>query len=126
VKRWIVALAACQTASAAPSADKKIYLRGATRTHLADATKSASFKRLQAVADRWLGGDNIWGFPAWHAALVGVLTGDAKYCTAAVAKVDKQVADAEAAIAAGKVPEVAGDSYLGVGDMIGDLAIVAD
>src|SRR5262249_47926296 len=57
---------------------------------------------------------------------VGNLTGDAKACTAAIAAVDKQVAAAETAIAAGKPPEVAGDSYLHAGEMIGDVALVYD
>ena len=40
--------------------------------------------------------------------------------------VEQQVSDAETAIANGDAPEVAGDSYLYVGGMIGDLAITYD
>ncbi len=40
--------------------------------------------------------------------------------------VEDQVAAAETAIANGDAPDVAGDSYLYVGDMIGDLAMTYD
>ncbi len=83
-------------------------------------------QRFQKMVDGWIGGDDIWGFERWNAALLGQLTGDAKYCAAAVASVDKDVAADEAKIAAGSAPSVAGDSYLEVGPMIGDLAIVYD
>ena len=130
--KYVVLLAlaaACQAARATPQQrEPKILLRGATRAHLADQVKAntPAWARLKATVDRWVSGEDLWGFHAWNAALVGQLTGDAKYCTAAIAAVDKQVAAAEAAIAAGKPPEVAGDSYLHVGEMIGDVALVAD
>src|SRR5262249_51943394 len=76
--------------------------------------------------DSWVGGADYWGFDAWEAALFGQLTGQAKYCTKSIATVDKEVSDAEAAIAAGGKPVVANDSYLEAGEMIGDLALVYD
>ncbi len=82
--------------------------------------------RFSAMVDHWVGGADIYGFSAWNAALLGQLTGDAKYCTAAVAAVDKEVAAAEQAIAGGTAPDVAGDDYLQVGDQIGDLSLVYD
>src|SRR5262249_39836456 len=114
--RLLMILAACGAANSAPQKDHKILLRGASLSKLADGVKAATeaWRRLGGTADGWIGGENLWGFHAWTAALVGVLTGDAKYCTAAVAAVDKQVTAAESAIAAGKLPEVAGDSYLQV------------
>ncbi|MGE3458025.1 MAG: hypothetical protein AB7O24_23125, partial [Kofleriaceae bacterium] len=51
---------------------------------------------------------------------------DPKYCTAAVAVVDREVVDANSAAAAGAVPVVGRDSYLHVGEMIGNLALVYD
>jgi hypothetical protein len=54
------------------------------------------------------------------------LTGQAQYATLAVQMVDDQVSAAEQAIANGDAPEVADDSYLYVGDMIGDLAMTYD
>lgn len=82
--------------------------------------------RWRAAVDRWLSGVDIWGFSAWNGALLSALTGEQRYCVKAVAVIDKQVSAAEGKIAAGANPEVAGDSYLQIGDMIGDLALVYD
>jgi hypothetical protein len=82
--------------------------------------------RFQQMVDRWVGGADVYGFESWNAALMGQLTGDAKYCTAAIAAVDKEVAAAEQKIGAGSAPDVAGDNYLQVGPMIGNLALVFD
>jgi hypothetical protein len=82
--------------------------------------------RFKASADRWVAGSDVYNFSPWNAALVGQLTGDAKYCDAATKAIDKQVNDATAQVAAGKLPDVAGDSYLGVGNLIGNLALVYD
>src|SRR3546814_12057084 len=51
------------------------------------------------------------------------LTANQNYCTLAVTMVEEQVAGAEAAIAGGGRPDVAGDSYLAVGPMIADLSL---
>jgi hypothetical protein len=130
---WLVVLCTVTTAHAAP--DEPAYAK--TRPyiylgqHKARLVKSlggsgpAAF-RFKGRVGAWLKGENIWGFPAWNAALLGALTGDAAPCAKAIATVEAQVAAAEAKIAAGKPPEVAGDSYLGVGDMLGDLALVYD
>ena len=82
--------------------------------------------RFKASADKWVGGSDVYNFSPWNAALLGQLTGDAKYCDAATKAIDKQVNDATAQVAAGKLPDVAGDSYLGVGNLIGNLALVYD
>jgi len=105
----------------------RIYL-SANRDRLAAALTAGrpAAKRFKAMVDHWVGGDDIWGFDAWNAALVGQLTGDAKYCKAAIAMIDAEVVAAEAAIRGGNAPEVAGDSYLGIGDRIGDLALTYD
>ncbi len=110
-----------------PTAHPRIYL-GANRARLAAAltAKTPEAATFQSVVDAWVAGANQWGFTSWNAALMGQLTGDAKYCTAAIADVELQVSTAEAAIAAGTAPVVAGDSYLYVGDDIGNLALVYD
>jgi hypothetical protein len=82
--------------------------------------------RWRATVDRWLAGADVYNFAAWNGALLSALTGDARYCTKSVGIVDAQVTTAEAKIAAGANPEVAGDSYLQIGEMIGDLALVYD
>jgi hypothetical protein len=91
---------------------------------LTDRTPAAT--RFMSMVDGWTSGDDIWGFNVWNAALAGQLTGDAKYCRAAIAAIEKQVSAAENPIGSGDAPPVAGDSYLEVGDMVGDLALVYD
>lgn len=91
---------------------------------LGAATPAAT--RWRAAVNSWLAGGDLWGFGAYNGALLGALTSDQRYCVKAVAAIDKQVSDAEAKIAAGARPFVADDSYLGVGELIGDLALVYD
>ncbi len=110
-----------------PSAHPRIYLTPnrarLTQTLAANTTAASKFR---AKVDQWMGGASIWGFQAWNAALLGQLTGNAAYCTKAVATVEAQVVAAEGKIAAGTNPQVALDSYLEIGEMIGDLALVYD
>lgn len=110
-----------------PTEHPRIYL-GANRERLAAAldAETPAAKRYRAKVDQWINGSDIWGYNSWNAALLGQLTGDAKYCTKAVATVEAQVVAAEAKIAAGEVPLVAGDSYLEIGELVGDLALVYD
>ena len=105
----------------------RIYL-GSNKDRLttALAAGTASSKKFKKVVDSWVDGGDVYAFPVWNAALMGQLSGDAKYCTAAIAAIDKQVADANAAIASGSNPEVASDDYLAIGDSIGDLALTYD
>jgi hypothetical protein len=91
---------------------------------IADRTPAAT--RFTSMVDRWIGGEDIYAFSAWNSALLGQLTGDAKYCKASIAAIEKQVKDAENAISNGDAPPVAGDSYLEIGEMIGDLTLVYD
>jgi len=64
-----------------------------------------------------------YGFSATDAVYMARLDGKPSYCALAVKLVRQQVDAANAAIAVGKSPVVAGDSYLQVGPMIGDLAM---
>jgi hypothetical protein len=82
--------------------------------------------RFKATVDRWVAGEDVYNFFSWNAALLGQLTGDPKYCAAAIKDVDKQVADATAAVNGKQPPFVAHDSYLDVGNLIGNLALVYD
>jgi hypothetical protein len=88
--------------------------------------QSTQFQRFRDWVDRAVDGDPDYGFSATDAAYMYRITGEAQYATLAVQTVEDQVAAAEAAIADGEAPEVAGDSYLYVGDMIGDLAMTYD
>ncbi|HEX3763171.1 MAG TPA: hypothetical protein VHW23_30970 [Kofleriaceae bacterium] len=110
-----------------PTAHPRIYLtpnRARLTAALSAGTPAAT--RFKTIVDEWVGGADLWGFSAWNAALAGQLTGNATYCTKAVSTVEAQVTAAEAKIAAGQAPDAAADSYLNVGDMIGDLALVYD
>jgi hypothetical protein len=79
--------------------------------------------------DSQLAGGNVYAFEGWHAGLLYVLTGDARYGRLAVSFVDADVTSEEAKINATPtpmVPDVAGDDYLYVGDHVGDLALTYD
>jgi hypothetical protein len=110
-----------------PTAHPRIYLTpNRARLTAALNAKTAMASRFKATVDTWLGGGDVYDFSIWNAALLGQLTGNTAYCTKAVASIDDQVATAEAAIAANTAPIVANDSYLEVGDLIGDLALTYD
>ena len=87
------------------------------------AANTAAYTRFKAWVDAAVNGSPGYGFAASEAAMMYQLSPESKYCTLAVNMVERQVADAEAAIAAGRNPEVAGDSYLEVGPMISDLSL---
>lgn len=109
-----------------PTAHPRIYL-GTRRADLKaslDAQTPAAV-RFKTVVDSWIGGNDL-GLSAWHAALLGQLTGDAKYCQKAVAVVEASVTAAEAKIAAGSIPHAAEDSYYFSGDEIGDVMLTYD
>jgi hypothetical protein len=88
--------------------------------------QSPQFQRFKSYVDRAVAGHPDYGFSATDAAYLYRMTGDSQYAIFAVEKVDEQVSAAESDIAAGRNPEVAGDSYLDVGPMIGDLALAYD
>jgi hypothetical protein len=138
VQRGIVgllAIAFVASAEAAPPTFAKAHPRIYLDAHRAQLTaaldaKSPAQLRYRNAVGTWLShpvsANEPWGFPAWHGALLGVLSGDPKMCAHAIAKVEAQVAAAEAKISKGEPPEVAGDDYLGAGDMLGDVALVYD
>ncbi|MET0581910.1 MAG: hypothetical protein ABWX88_09950 [Pseudoxanthomonas sp.] len=84
---------------------------------------SPAYARFKSWVDSAVNGSPGYAFAAIEAAMMYQLSPETKYCTLAVNMVERQVADAEAAIAAGSNPEVAGDSYLEVGPMIADLSM---
>ncbi|MBV8755813.1 MAG: heparinase II/III family protein [Deltaproteobacteria bacterium] len=110
-----------------PTSHPRIYLTpNKARLQAALTANTPTASRFKTTVDSYVAGSDIWGFGAWNAALMGQLTGQSKYCTKAIAVVQQQVSDAEAAIAAGNAPTVANDSYLEIGDMVGDLALTYD
>jgi hypothetical protein len=82
--------------------------------------------KFKSTIDRWVGGDDIYGIEGWHAALLGQLTGDPKYCAAAIKLINSEVAAEEKLIVGGQAPDVADDDYLQIGDVVGDLVLVYD
>jgi hypothetical protein len=88
--------------------------------------QSSEFARFKGWVDDAVAGDPGYEFSATDAAYMFRLTGQAQYATLAVQMVEDQVAAAEAAIAANHAPEVAGDDYLQIGDMLRDLALTYD
>ncbi len=82
--------------------------------------------RFRALVDAQLAGGNAYEFKAWHAALMYQLTGQAAYADYAIARIDTFVAGEETLIANGQRAEVAFDSYLYIGDLIGDVMLVYD
>lgn len=108
-----------------PTGHPRIML-GSQAARLKAALSSTPAVAWKVSLARWLVGGDVYDFSAWNGALYGALAGDARYTAKAIAQIDAQVTSAEAQIAAGRAPEVAGDSYLQVGKMIGDLALVYD
>ncbi|RYG17641.1 MAG: hypothetical protein EON96_06410 [Caulobacteraceae bacterium] len=106
------------------------------RTHLA----GTAGQRFRQSVDMVVGGTNLYGMQAWHIALMGQITGDPRYCEHAVAKAErfvraeKELIDAIAARpgplptsrAEVGIPVVAYDSYLHIGEHVGNLALVYD
>ncbi len=110
-----------------PTQHPRIYLgANAARLKAALTAGRPAAVHFKTLVDNELAGADYYNFSAWNAALLGQLTGDPTYCAQAISVIEPQVTTAEAAIAAGSEPDVAGDSYLHIGDMIGDLALTYD
>ena len=98
--------------------------RDCLRQLLAEGTPGAS--RFKSIVDTQLARGNVYAFQPWYAALMYQLTGKAAYADHAVSRTEAFVASEEALIAANQRAKVAGDSYLEVGQTIGNLALVYD
>lgn len=107
------------TASAAPPAGIRMDLSFVDR-------KSPAYRRFKNWVDAAAAGDEGYAFAASDAAIMYRLAPKPKYCELAVRMVDKQVADAERAIAANERPDISGDQYLHVGPGIADLSLTLD
>jgi hypothetical protein len=110
-----------------PTQHPRIYInKHRERLSASLSANTSAAMRFRAVVDSWVGGTDVYAFQAWNGALLGQLTGDAKYCGKAVATIDAEVRADEAKIAAGQQPIVAQNSFLHVGEVIGDVALVYD
>jgi hypothetical protein len=88
--------------------------------------KSPAFARFRRWVDMAVAGEPGYAFSAYDAAMLHRLDPEKRYCDLAVTMVEKEVADAETAIAAGRAPDIAGDSYLEVGPRIAALSMTLD
>ncbi len=100
----------------------------ATRTRLKKVldSRSAAGGRFQDQVAGQLLGRRAYAFQPWYAALLFQLTGDSRYASYAIDETEKFVAEEEAKIARSQRAVVAGDSYLEVGQYIGNIALVYD
>lgn len=73
-----------------------------------------------------LAGRRAYAFQPWYAALMYQLSGEARYARYAIEETDKFVASEEEKIARNQRAAVAGDSYLEVGQLVGNVALVYD
>ncbi len=87
---------------------------------------STAYQRFKAYVDQAVDGNPGYGFSATDAVYMYRLTGEPQYATLAISWVEDQVTAAEVAIAAAQRPEIANDSYLYVGPMLRDVALVYD
>ncbi|MEO8275159.1 MAG: hypothetical protein ABI639_03010 [Thermoanaerobaculia bacterium] len=87
---------------------------------------SPAYARFKSFVDQAVGGNPGYAFSATDAVYMYKLTGQPQYATLAISWVEDQVTAAEAAIASSQSPEIAGDSYLAVGGMLRDVALVYD
>lgn len=87
---------------------------------------SPEYSRFKVWVDQAVAGNPGYAFSATDAAFMFRLTGQVQYANLAIAMVEAHVQEAEARISSGNRPEIAGDSYLYVGEHLQDLSIVYD
>lgn len=87
---------------------------------------SSAYSRFRAAADAAVAGNAPYAYSATHSVIMYRLTNSGKYIDDAIARVEAFVSQAEAAIARGQRPDIAGDSYLEVGFYIEQLALTYD
>ena len=139
VKKFAVAvgvmLLSCVSAFAQtaviPTTHPRVLLVGAQlqrlRNDLANNVPAAT--RFRSMVDSQLAGANIYAYQPWYSAMIGVIRGNTafpQYCAHAVTTTEAFVVSEEALINAGQRATAAYDSYLEVGDLVGNVALVYD
>ncbi|HEY5923286.1 MAG TPA: alginate lyase family protein [Kofleriaceae bacterium] len=110
-----------------PTQHPRIYVEAhRARLTAALAANTPEATRFRSAVDRYVNGEDIYEFRIWNAALMGALTGDPKYCAKAISAADAWVTAEEARIATGAQPLAAANSYLHVGDLVGDVMLTYD
>ena len=97
---------------------------GRLRTLLAMQNPAAI--RFKQLVDKQIAGGKAYGYEFWYSGMMSQITQDSKYCQHAVAGTDAFVASEEALILKNQRAVVAADSYLQVGALVGNLALVYD
>jgi hypothetical protein len=87
---------------------------------------SPTYARFKNEVDAAVGGNPPYAYSAVHSVIMYKLTGQSQYILDAIDRVEQQVQAAEAAIAAGGTPALAGDSYLDVGWYLEQLSLAYD
>ena len=87
---------------------------------------SAQYTRFKQWVDAAVSGSPGYAFSAYDAALMYRLTNQQAYCDLAIRMSEAEVSAAEAAMAAGRNPAIAGDSYLEVGPRLSAIALTLD
>lgn len=111
-----------------PTTHPRILLYGQRLTELQALASDGGVAtaRFRQTVEAAISGANVYAFSPWNAALWAHVANDASACPWAVQEIDDFVTAEEALIAQNQRATVAGDSYLEVGDHIGNLALVYD
>lgn len=121
--------AAAAPAFRIPTAHPRILLSDpATKARLQESLKSASQSaaRFQTQVSGQLLGAKAYAYQPWYSALMYQLTGEVRYARHAIDETERFVASEEEKIARNQRAAVAGDSYLEVGQQVGNVALVYD
>ncbi len=128
---------ATNTTTTLPSGTYALASLGSPRILVSDAATLSRLRalvnaqapaaiRFKSLVDAQLVGGNAYSFEPWFAALMGQIAGGSAYCRYAVDETEKFVLSEETLIAANQRATVAADSYLHVGNRIGNLSLVYD
>ncbi len=119
-----------ETAQLAPLGSPRILVAHEptlSRLRLLLDNQSESAMRFKDMVDAQIAGtDDFYAFEPWFSALLGQVTNNRRYCTYAVTQTEKFVTSEESLIKQDKRATVAGDSYLYVGPLVGNLSLVYD
>jgi Glucodextranase, domain B len=87
---------------------------------------STAFNRFRNSADQAVAGNPPYAYSAVSSVVLYGITGNTVYIDDAIARVEAMVSQAEAAIADGRNPAIASDSYLKIGWYLEQLALAYD
>lgn len=136
--KWLILVGTLLLAPLTQAANYNLSPLGTPRILLSDPetlprlqalmqTNANSALRFKEMVDNQIAGvDDYWGFQNWNAALLAKVLSKPSYCQYAVKKTDAFVVSEEKLISQKQRPTVSYDSYLEVGAIIGNAAIIYD